>query len=340
MKWTDLAVVAGANRLGRTEDTAVAVAEGRYDADVRGADGFLSVSVADGRNAMDLAVDAARAALDRAPDRPREVALLIHATCGPQGPAHIAPASYIHGTAVGGPGSAVEVKQSSNGGMAALDLAAAYLAAAPPGTTALVTTGDTFGPPVDRYRCDTGNIMADGATALLLRRGPGVARLLSTVVIGDGRFSDIGVADSAAFPDRPAFFAEHGHRLLDLVKSMGEFQRESIRRALADAGLTGGAEIRRWVFDNVGRTMVDRDVRAELGVDDADTCWEWGRRTGHLGAGDQAGGLVHLLETGAVRPGDRVALCGMGSGFTYSCAVLEIAEQPTWTAAPGEPPRD
>ncbi|MEU4569780.1 3-oxoacyl-[acyl-carrier-protein] synthase III C-terminal domain-containing protein [Micromonospora sp. NPDC023956] len=330
MRWTDIYVAGGASALGRREETATAVAEGRYDAAVRDADGFLAVSVADDDGpATDLAVRAARRALTRAAVPPERIRLLVHAGIGPQGPAHVAPASRVHGAAVGGVASAVEVRQSSNGGMTGIELAAAYLAAAPAGTAAMVTTADRF-TRVDRYRADAGNVLGDGGTALVLTRGTGVARLLSTVVLGDGRFADIGLADSSVFPDRPAFFAEHGHRLLDLVAAMSQRQRESVRQALAEAGVAGPAGISRWAFDNVGLTMVDRDFRTELGIDDSVTCWEWGRTVGHLGAGDPAAGLVHLLETGAVGPGDRVALCGMGSGFTYSCAVVEVVDAPAW----------
>jgi 3-oxoacyl-[acyl-carrier-protein] synthase-3 len=47
---------------------------------------------------------------------------------------------------------------------------------------------------------------------------------------------------------------------------------------------------------------------------------------GHLGAGDQICGFNHLLETDRVRPGDRVMLLGVGAGFSWSCAVLEVLE--------------
>lgn len=55
-----------------------------------------------------------------------------------------------------------------------------------------------------------------------------------------------------------------------------------------------------------------------------------GRRTGHLGAGDQWAGLNHLAQTRFLTPGDLVLLDAAGAGFTLSAAVLEILHQPTW----------
>ncbi|MGO4750485.1 3-oxoacyl-[acyl-carrier-protein] synthase III C-terminal domain-containing protein, partial [Streptomyces sp. 2MCAF27] len=66
------------------------------------------------------------------------------------------------------------------------------------------------------------------------------------------------------------------------------------------------------------------------GIDVEQTNWEFGRRLGHLGAGDQFAGVNHLLETKAVKPGDIVVLSSVGHGYTFGCAVLEIVAEPDW----------
>ncbi|MEU8837409.1 3-oxoacyl-[acyl-carrier-protein] synthase III C-terminal domain-containing protein [Streptomyces sp900116325] len=45
-----------------------------------------------------------------------------------------------------------------------------------------------------------------------------------------------------------------------------------------------------------------------------------------MGAGDQFGGLHHLVTRRPLGPGDRVALVGSGIGFNWACAILEIEE--------------
>ncbi|MET9960474.1 ketoacyl-ACP synthase III family protein [Streptomyces sp. NPDC006326] len=347
MRWNGIHVNACAAVLGRREETRTAVAEGRYDEAEAAADGFLSISVAEGTPPVELAVRAADLAMARATVTAPQIDLVVHSSCNHQGLDHFAPASYVQGRTVGGRAAAIEVKQYSNGGLAALEVAAAYLTARSEDSAALLTTSDVFAlPGFDRYRSDKGVVFGDGGTGLVLSRRGGVARLLSTAVISDGTYGAVYLGnapfeeEAAGAEDGPvdlrgrrdAYLEENGELLLKIVQSLTERQQESVTVALADAGLTA-ADIDRWVLTNVGRTLDDVDFRAMFGIEDDRTLWEWGRRVGHIGAADQIAGLTHLLETGAVRPGDRVALCGIGMGFTYACAVVEILEQPEWTPA-------
>src|ERR1700690_2220835 len=336
MRWSDVYISGSAVGLGDREDTAAAVADGRYDPDYQLAHGYLSVSVAPGDLlAEDMAVSAARRALSRSGVDPAGVRLVLYvSSTDPEGPDDLVPASYVQGQVVPGPASAVEVKQACNAALAALELAAAYLAAAPDGWSALVTTSDKYGLP-GRYRFDPGNLPGDGATGLVLTRGRGVARLLSTAIVGDGRFNRTGAAPGDAGPDpadRRALLVEQRRRLQPMLRAMAARQRECLSLALADAGLDRG-EISRWVVPNVGPFMVNEGFRKVFGIEESMTAWDWGRTTGHLGTGDQFAGLTHLLEAGAVRAGDRVALFSNGVGFSYGCAIVEITGEPGW---PGE----
>ncbi|MDT0436335.1 MULTISPECIES: ketoacyl-ACP synthase III family protein [Streptomyces] len=346
MRWNGIYVNACAAVLGRGERTEDAVAEGRYDADEAAADGFLSISVADDGPAVELAVRAGGLVMDRATAAPDDIRLVVHSSCNHQGLDHFAPASYVQGRTVGGSAAAVEVKQYSNGGLAAVEIAAAYLANLPEPAAALLTTSDVFAlPGFDRYRSDKGVVFGDGGTGLVLSRAGGVARLLSTAVISDGTYGAVYLGNSPfaqeSSADEPVdlrarrddYLAENGELLLEIVQSLTERQRESVTAALADAGLDA-ADIDRWVLTNVGRTLDDVPFRETFGITDEKTTWEWGRRVGHIGAADQIAGLTHLMETGEAEPGDRIALCGIGMGFTYACAVVEITERPHWSPGP------
>ena len=55
-----------------------------------------------------------------------------------------------------------------------------------------------------------------------------------------------------------------------------------------------------------------------------------GRTVGHLGACDQFLALAHLVDTGAVGPGDHVLLMGNGGGISLAAAVVEVLDRPTW----------
>lgn len=330
----------------------MAVADGRYDAERHRVDGYLAVRIADKGPAVDLAIAAALVALERAGTDPAEFATVLHASYAHQGLDHFSVASYVQSRTVRGSAMAAQVNQGSNGGLASLELAAAYLTARAEPASALLTTSDRFVPPAwDRYRSDKGTLFSDGGTALVLSRGPAagdgggtrVAKLLATTIVGDTRFGDLYVGDEpwtdaggeAGWPldlcaRRDSFLAAHGvDVLLELMLTVAKRQRGTIETALADAGLDSDA-VQWWAFPNMGHQVIDWEFRRALGIDEARTTWEWGRRVGHIGAGDTFGALAHLLESGTARAGDKVVLFSIGQGDNYGCAVVEVLEEPTW----------
>lgn len=345
MKWTDVFVAASAANLGRREEVADAVADGRYDPEEHIADDYEAVRVSE-TSPTDMALAAADLAVRRAALPNEQFDLVVHASVGYQGMDHWSPASYIQSRTAGGRGPAIEVRQASNGGMASLEIAAAYLTTRQAPSAALITTADVYSLPVfDRYRSDKGMLRGDGGTAVVLSRGGGVARLLSTALLSDYTHEGVyrGTREWGDFygahgwpvdlRSRTKEYLMTGVSVNDVIKSLTIGQHEVMEMVFADAGVTA-KDITRFVFPNAGRTLVDWDFRKrEFGIEEADTTWAWGRQMGHMGAGDQIAGLTWLLETKAVHPGDRVALAGIGAGFAFSAAVIEILEQPDWSAS-------
>src|SRR5262249_39649946 len=142
---------------------------------------------------------------------------------------------------------AFEIRQMSNGGMAALELAASYLVADPDRPAALLTAADKFCEPAfDRWRCEAGMIFGDGASALVLSQQDGFARLrgvgsggdgsLEAMHRGDDPFTDAPLAGGAPFePDKRvrAYMRDAG--LADSLARLAAGQDEAFERALADA---------------------------------------------------------------------------------------------------------
>ncbi len=345
MRWNDVYVDAAAFWAGRREDVQLAATEGRYDPEECKADDYKSVSIADGMSHPDMAVEAGRLALRRTRTPHEDFDLVVHVTSvGYQGLDHWTPASYIQHRTVGGQASAVQLQQASNGAIAALDLAAAHLMVREAPCAALITTSDKYQPPMfDRYRSDKGIPRGDGATALVLTRGFGVAKLLSTSVVSDtahegayrGTQPWAGAAGEHGWPidmrKRLKQYLSSGADVSDLARSLGAGQQEAMDRAMADAGV-GVKDIARFVYAHAGRAVVDWDfIEKVSGISIDQSTWDFGRELGHLGAGDQIAGLSHLLETKAVGPGDKVVLSGLGAGFVFGCAVLEITQEPDWS---------
>lgn len=299
--------------------------------------GYESIAVAGDEAGADMAVRAARTAVRRGGLDPAAYDLVLHASSWFQGLDWWPAASYVAGQSVSHRAVAFDVQQRSNGGLGALHLAAGQLQSGA-ANTALLTTGDHFGPPmVDRWATQFYTIFGDAGTALVLSTAGGFARLLSTAVHADTSLEPWSRADSAltlapgqlspvpvlqrfvAFSRNPASKGSWERLETAMLRARDD--------ALADAGLAL-ADIERVVVPHVHRGDGRSENYDALGFTEEQSVWEFGRRVGHLGAGDQFAALNHLVEEKALHPGDRVLLAGVGVGYSVSAAVIEIVDTP------------
>ncbi len=300
---------------------------------------IASVCVARKESAPEMAALAAGPALRQAGCGPNEIDLVLHAATYYQGHDLWPPASYVQRTVLGNRCPAMEIRQMSNGGMAALELAASYLVADRARRHALITTGDRFClPGYDRWRSDPGTICGDGGTAAVLSKGGGFARLCSLVTVSDSFLEKMsrGRDPFGAAPfsvrkpidladQREDFVAEMG---LDIImEHIDAGQREAVDKALSE-GDAKLSDIDWFVLPSLGRSRIKAHFLDPFGIDPERTTWSWARHVGHLGAGDQIAGLSHLGGAGCLAQGQRCLLVGAGVGFSWSAAVIEVLGWP------------
>ncbi len=305
-----------------------------------------SVAISEGESAAEMAVAAARIALERAGSTGADVDLILHADTYHQGQDLWAVASYVQAQTLRNTCSALEIRQMSCGGMAAIDLATAYLTATQDRCDALLTTADRFCEPgINRWSTDPGTPYADGGTAIVLSRRGGYARLRSIVMYADSDLEEVHRGDEpfgpAPFTHRipvdfeaakQAFTRRHG--LSFAIKRVNGAQRFTIKQALADADLEL-AEVDWIVLPHFGYRRLESLYFREFGIDPARTTWEWSRTVGHLGAGDQFASLGYLVDSGRARMGQTCLLVGIGAGYTWGAAVVEFLGAPRWSVTPG-----
>lgn len=300
--------------------------------------GYESIAVADDEAGADMAVRAARTAVRRAGLDPAAYDLVLHASSWFQGLDWWPAAAYVAGRSVSHRAVAFDVQQRSNGGLGALHLAAGQLQSGAV-ATALLTTGDHFAPPmVDRWATQFYTIYGDAGTALVLSTAGGFARLLSSAVHADTSLEPWSRADSplTLAPGQqtpvPALQRFIAHSRTPGSKGSWERLAAAMLRArdeaLADAGLELG-DIDRVVVPHVHRGDGRSENYDALGFTERQSVWEFGRRVGHLGAGDQFAALNHLVEEKRLDPGDRVLVTGVGVGYSVAAAVVEILETPS-----------
>jgi 3-oxoacyl-[acyl-carrier-protein] synthase-3 len=328
-------------RLPTTLTVADAIRTGDCDPRLVRRTEVVSVAVSPDESAAEMAVAAATTALDRAGATGSDIARSLHADSYSRGQELWPVATDIARETVGNQCPALEIKQMSNGGVAAMDLAIAYLTAMPGRGDALLTTADRFClPGINRWSTDPGTPYADGGTALVLSRKAGYARILSIVMLSDSGLEGIHRGDEpfgpAPFTHRKpvdfenakrAFTRQHG--LSYALERVSAWQRTTIKEALSDARVDLD-QIDWVVLPHFGWRRLELGYFRELGIDPARTTWEWSRTVGHLGAGDQFASFGHLVDTGRAKPGDRCLLVSVGAGYTWGCAVVEVIEQPAW----------
>ncbi|MFJ5528948.1 ketoacyl-ACP synthase III family protein [Streptomyces sp. NPDC093261] len=292
----------------------------------------------------DMAVAAGRTAHERSGLAKSAYSLLLHGSTWFQGLDIWPAASYVAKRTVGSTVPGMDVQQRCNVGISGLELAAAHLTAGL-GSAVMLTTADRFGGPgADRWRLRHGNAYADGATATVLSTEGGFARLVATATVADNTLEPMARGDEEFAPVSRA-----AERQIDLTARgdahravsdetftnirFGKVMQEAKQAVLDDAGLET-EDLTYVVIPSTGRIQGPFQIHHLLGVDEERTTWEFARRSGHIGAGDWAAGLEHLLCTGALSPGDHVMLYGGGAGYTITTAVLEILSVPDWAASP------
>ncbi|MEV0260946.1 3-oxoacyl-[acyl-carrier-protein] synthase III C-terminal domain-containing protein [Streptomyces sp. NPDC050617] len=341
-----------------------AVREGRLRRRQAGDLGHEEIPVAEDVAPPDMAVRAARTALATAGVAPGDIGLTCHAWMYYQGHDLWSPAHYIAHRLGALRAVPVGVQQVCNGGSAAVELAAARLAAGavakPPRDTfasatatgpvpatdptptpdwALVTTADRFAEPgFDRWASDYGVAYADAGTAVLLRlpAAPSDALLLRSVA--SVAAPELEVMHRGADPFAPvprghrpcvdmratkrAYLHEHGN------EPFARANRHAIGAVVAEALDGTGLDpwdprLRYAVLPRFGAKTLAESWVAELAGHTRAEPVDFGRTTGHLGAGDAAAGLADLVRRRALAPGESALVFSAGAGFTWSCLLVQ-----------------
>jgi len=320
-----------------------AVARGLYPAVDVEAHELGGAAIAGDMPAPEMALRAAQQAVKRWGGSPQEFDLLLYASTWHQGPDGWPPQSYLQRHLVGGALLALEIRQGCNGLFSAMELAASHLTAVPERTSALLVAADNYGTPlIDRWSMGPGFIGGDAASAVVLTKQPGFARLLSvcsrtitaaeTLHRGDeplfppsitvGRTTDFSARIGQQFATRsPAAvaMADVPQQTVDLVD-----------QALTEAGIEIG-DITRVGFMNYSREVVEQRVMSMWGLPMSRSTWEYGRTIGHCGASDTILSFDHLVRSGELGPGDHMLMLGTAPGVVLSCAVIKVLDSPAWT---------
>jgi 3-oxoacyl-[acyl-carrier-protein] synthase-3 len=285
--------------------------------------------LAAGEATSDLAVEAGRRALASARTTTADALVVATNTPDQLSPAIAPDVAARLGL---GPVAAFDVGAVCTGFVYAL-AAAAGLIAADTADTVLVIGADTFSTVLDPADLTTRAVFGDGAGAVLLRAGtdsePGALTGLSLgsdgtrrhliEIPGGGsrqRSSGLPVKEEDTYfrmQGRPVF-AQAVHRM-----------SESARRTAARAGWPL-AEVDRWVLHQANARIlaaIARNLQVPLGRFVSNIA-----QVGNTVAGSVPLALVAGVNSGELRPGNRVVLAAFGGGLTWGSVGLVWPELP------------
>ncbi|MFJ6465826.1 ketoacyl-ACP synthase III family protein [Streptomyces sp. NPDC091387] len=324
-----------------------AVQEGRLNERHARDLGHVDLPAAVNEAAPDMAVYAALEALDAAGIGSKELDLTFHASMYYQGHDLWSPAHYIAHQIGAERALPIGIQQVCNGGSSAVQLAASYLTASLASSSArphcvLVTTADRFtAPGFDRWASDYGVAYGDGGTAVVLTAPAGDEELL-LLSIASTASAELEEMHRGADPFAPvsrgvrervdmrvtkrAYLRTHGGEKFVAANLRGI--RTVVSEALVDAGMhPHDLRLRYAVLPRFGHKTLRDSWLAVLSEHTSAEPLDYGRATGHLGAGDAVASLADLLRTKALAPGEAALVFSAGAGFTWSCLVVQAPDR-------------
>ncbi len=275
---------------------------------------------AEGELTSDLAVAAARRALERAGRRPEDVDLLLVATSTPDN-TFPATATAVQRKLGIGPAMAFDMQAVCAGYVYALTMAEALLCCGR-ARRALVIGAETFSRILDWEDRATCVLFGDGAGALLLEAEEGTGTMLDRGILAatlsaDGRHYEHLYVDGG-----PSSSGTVGHLRMngrEVFRHAVAVLVSSAHRACADLGITP-AEIDWFVPHQANRRIIEAvakrlEIPAERVVATVD-------RHANTSAASIPLALEHAWREGRLRPGDLVLASAIGGGFAWGSLLL------------------
>jgi 3-oxoacyl-[acyl-carrier-protein] synthase III len=277
---------------------------------------------AEGQRTSELAVDASRAALERAGVRPDDLDLILLATATPD---QLMPATACRVQDLLGArhASAMDVAAACSGFVYALCVGQQFIATGQ-ARSVLVIGAEVMSRIVDPTDRQCAVLFGDGAGACVLTAAEGPCRLgrFWTKTYGEqyGLLTRNGGTDTSTTADaleaRQAFMRMDGRRVF---RAAVEGFSEAIRQT-AEVNDLAPADFN-WIVPHQANARIFAEVAARTHLP-ADRFWLNLQRYGNTGAASIPLALAELEQTVGATPGERLALVAVGAGLTVGGVAL------------------
>ena len=290
----------------------------------------------DGETTSQMAVQAARQALDVAALNPVQLDLIIVATVTPDYP-FPATACLVQDALGASHAAAFDLSAGCSGFIYGLSVAA-HLLSAGVYRTALVIGAETLSRITDWTDRDTCVLFGDGAGAAVLQAGETEGGVLATVLGADGSGGDLlrVPAGGSQMPASHRTVTEGLHFIQMKGREVFRFAVRAIpaatREVLEEAGLSL-ADLDLLVPHQANQRIIEAATRAlKLSPEEVYSNLE---RYGNTSAASIPIALSEAVEEGLIQPGGLVVCVGFGAGLTWGAAAIrwthpQPAPAPRW----------
>ena len=280
----------------------------------------------EGHGTSDLAVPAARRAIERAGVADEQIDLLVVGTSTPD---HLFPSTAcITQRKLGLTCPAFDVNAACSGFVYALQVGTAAIESGR-ADTVLVVGADALTRHIDFTDRATCVLFGDGAGAVVLRAAdePGI---MSIVLGADGTGGDLlkVEAGGSAAPCTVERVEARQHYVKMNGNEVYKFAVRMVPKATLEALAGSGNDVEdlAWLIPHQANQRILDTIEERLGIAD-EKVFSNLEKTGNTSAASIPLAIDDLYTSGRLRPGDLIALVGFGAGLTWGAATIR------WTMA-------
>ena len=269
----------------------------------------------------DMAVEAAKIAIERANVNPTDIDLLLIGTFTPD---YCCPSTAcLVQDRLGLACPAVDLQAACSGFMYSLVTGSQFVATGN-SKLALIIGADCNSRIVDQSDRTIAPLFGDGAGAVLMTRGEGTQGLICYQLGSDGSGGPLLQCTSGGTkePNTPEAIAAGDHLLKmdgrNVFKWAVRVVQESIEMVLKNAGMTAG-DVSLFLIHQANMRIVDAAME-KLGIPASKVSVNLDRY-GNTSAASIPLCLDEAQQAGRIKPGDVLLMCGFGGGLTWGTAL-------------------
>jgi len=285
---------------------------------------------------MDMAAEAANRALKKANTAGSQLEMLTYNAIHHHGhPQLWCPASYLQRILHAESAMPLSIYQGCDGQLLSIAMLSRVLQTSEKNYALSVAADKFSNGGINRWHGDYGIVYGDAATAVVLSKINGIAKILDLQSAHNPALESLHRFDQAYDVEEQTYFekqynvrsakknflTQHGKDFL--IQATHSAMRR-LWNKIFSKNTTSPEDIRFFIFPNLAKNVLDKNYFPIYTDIEKKSLWKFGKQVGHLGASDCIAGLTYLIESQEVHAGDKILCIGAGSGFSWSFMLIEM----------------